>query len=74
MFWASAYRSHYYMLIKYLGDYLLIEVLEGFRSDKKFQKAKTILLSFPCFDIGAKEMALQSVKNYRYLRKKKCNC
>ena len=52
----------------------MIEVLEGFRSDKKFQKAKTILLSFPCFDIGAKEMALQSVKNYRYLRKKKCNC
>ena len=53
-----------------IGDYVLTEVLQGFRSDKEFQKAKTILLSFPCFDIGGKEMALQSAKNYRYLRKK----
>jgi predicted nucleic acid-binding protein len=53
-----------------IGDYVLTEVLQGFRSDKEYQKAKTILLSFPCFDIGGKEMALQSAKNYRYLRKK----
>ena len=53
-----------------IGDYVLTEVLQGFISDKEFQKAKTILLSFPCFDIGGKEMALQSAKNYRYLRKK----
>jgi hypothetical protein len=53
-----------------IGDYVLTEVLQGFRSDKEFQKAKTILLSFPCFDIGGKEMALQSAKNYRLLRKK----
>lgn len=53
-----------------IGDYVLTEVLQGFRSDNEFQKAKTILLSFPCFNIGGKEMALQSAKNYRYLRKK----
>ena len=53
-----------------IGDYVLTEVLQGFRSDKEYQKAKTILLLFPCFDIGGKEMALQSAKNYRYLRKK----
>ena len=53
-----------------IGDYVLTEVLQGFRSDKEYKKAKTILLSFPCFDIGGKEMALQSAKNYRYLRKK----
>jgi len=53
-----------------IGDYVLTEVLQGFRSDKDFQKAKTILLSFPCFEIGGKEMALQSANNYRYLRKK----
>ena len=53
-----------------IGDYVLTEVLQGFRSDKEFQKAKTILLSFPCFDIGGKEMALQSARNYRLLRKK----
>ncbi len=53
-----------------IGDYVLTEVLQGFRSDKEFQKAKTILLSFPCFDIGGKEIAIQSAKNYRFLRKK----
>ena len=53
-----------------IGDYVLTEVLQGFRSDKEYQKVKTILLSFPCFDIGGKDMALQSAKNYRYLRKK----
>jgi len=53
-----------------IGDYVLTEVLQGFRNDKEFQKAKTILLSFPCFDIGGKEIAIQSAKNYRFLRKK----
>ena len=53
-----------------IGDYVLTEVLQGFRSDKEFRKAKTILLSFPCFDIGGKEIAIQSAKNYRFLRKK----
>ncbi len=52
-----------------IGDYVLTEVLQGFRSDKEFQKAKTILLSFPCFDIAGKEIAIQSAKNFRYLRK-----
>ncbi len=53
-----------------IGDYVLTEVLQGFRSEKEFRKAKTILLSFPCFDIGGKEIAIQSAKNYRFLRKK----
>ncbi|MDX1699152.1 MAG: PIN domain nuclease [Melioribacteraceae bacterium] len=53
-----------------IGDYVLAEVLQGFKKDKDFQKAKTILLSFPCFDIGGKEIALQSAKNYRLLRRK----
>ena len=53
-----------------IGDYVLTEILQGFRSDKEFRKAKTILLSFPCFDIGGKEIAIQSAKNYRFLRKK----
>ena len=53
-----------------IGDYVLTQVLQGFRNDKDFQKAKTILLSFPCFDIGGKDTALQSAKNYRFLREK----
>jgi len=53
-----------------IGDYVLTEVLQGFRSDKEFRKAKTVLLSSPCFDIGGKEIAIQSAKNYRFLKKK----
>ena len=53
-----------------IGDYVLTEVLQGFRNDKEFQIAKTTLLSFPCFHIGGKGIAIQSAKNYRYLRKK----
>ncbi len=53
-----------------VGDYVLTEVLQGFRNNKDFQKAKTILLLFPCFDIGGKEIAIQSAKKYRLLRKK----
>ncbi len=52
-----------------IGDYVLIEVLQGFRNDKDYKNAKNILLTFPCFDIGGKEIAVQSAKNYRILRK-----
>lgn len=53
-----------------IGDYVLTEVLQGFRIDKEFQKAKTTLLSFPCYDIGGIAIAIRSAENYRYLRKK----
>jgi len=53
-----------------LGDYVLTEVLQGFKSDKDFQKALTILKAFPSLPICGEEIAIQSAKNYRYLRKK----
>lgn len=53
-----------------IGDYLLAEVLQGFKKDKDYQSAKTVLLSFPCYDIGGKDNAIKSADNYRYLRKK----
>ena len=52
-----------------LGDYVLLEVLQGFKSDKDFQKALTILKNFPCLTICGEEIAIQSAKNFRYLRK-----
>ncbi len=53
-----------------LGDYVLAEVLQGFRNDKEYSRAKTILQSFPCYDICGEQIAIQSAENYRYLRKK----
>jgi len=53
-----------------IGDYVITEVLQGFRDDKEFQKAKTIQNSFPCFNICDKDIAIQSANNFRTLRKK----
>ncbi len=53
-----------------IGDLILTEVLQGFQSDKDFNKAKNLLLSFPVFEMLGQEVALKSALNYRYLRKK----
>jgi predicted nucleic acid-binding protein len=53
-----------------IGDYILVEVLQGFRSDKDYETAKNVLNSFPCFSICGEEIAIKSADNYRILRKK----
>jgi predicted nucleic acid-binding protein len=53
-----------------IGDLILTEVLQGFQSDKDFENAKSLLLSFPLVEMPGQEVALKSASNYRYLRKK----
>lgn len=53
-----------------IGDYVLTEVLQGFRRDKDFEQAKMILKSFPCYEICGEKNAIKSAENYRILRKK----
>ncbi|TAK35834.1 MAG: PIN domain nuclease [Saprospiraceae bacterium] len=53
-----------------IGDIILSEVLRGFKDDKGFEKAKTYLLTLPCFDLCGKEIVMKSAENYRSLRKK----
>ena len=53
-----------------LGDYILVEVLQGFKKDKDFKTAKNVLSSFPCINILGEEIAIKSAINYRTLRKK----
>ena len=53
-----------------IGDLILAEVLQGFRSDDDFEVAKTCLNILPFRKIGGYEIALQSAQNYRLLRKK----
>jgi predicted nucleic acid-binding protein len=53
-----------------IGDYILAEVLQGFRNDKDFKLAKEIMRSFPCFNICNEELAIKSAENFRYLRTK----
>jgi len=53
-----------------VGDLILAEVLQGFRSDRDFHKAKEILSYFPLMPMLGKELAVKSAENYRFLRKR----
>jgi predicted nucleic acid-binding protein len=53
-----------------IGDIVLTEVLQGFRSDKDFRKAKRLLDSLIFKPMLGKELAVKSAENYRHLRKK----
>lgn len=53
-----------------IGDLILTEVLQGFKSDKDFNAAKDHLEALPFRQIGGYEVALKSAQNYRILRKK----
>ena len=53
----------------YTGDLILTEVLQGFRNDHEYKKAKEVLSILPCKNIGGYDIAIQSAENYRKLRK-----
>ena len=53
-----------------LGDLVLIEVLQGFRRDRDYRIAREMLTSLKVFTLGGQEIALQSARNFRLLRKK----
>jgi len=51
-----------------IGDLILVEVLQGFTSDKDFNQAKKLLTSLVAIDLGGRDIAIQAAKNYRALR------
>ncbi len=53
-----------------IGDLILAEVLQGFRSDTDYKAAKNILTSLTVYDLLGKDMAIRSANNFRKLRKK----
>jgi predicted nucleic acid-binding protein len=53
-----------------VGDIILAEVLQGFKSDRDFNKAKELLSNFRIMEMLGQELAIESAKNYRILRKK----
>jgi predicted nucleic acid-binding protein len=52
-----------------MGDLILTEVLQGFKSDKDFETAKNYLNELPFRQMGGYNVAIQSAQNYRKLRK-----
>ncbi len=53
-----------------VGDLILAEVLQGFRDDADFEKARRALGRFMQVEMVNSELALQSARNYRLLRRK----
>jgi predicted nucleic acid-binding protein len=51
-----------------IGDLLLTEVLQGFNSERDFDRAKSFLLSLEQVQIGGTELAVQAARNFRTLR------
>jgi hypothetical protein len=52
-----------------VGDLILAETLQGFRSDRDFQKAQTALSKFDQAAMVNLELAKKSAQHYRTLRK-----
>jgi len=53
-----------------IGDLIFLEILQGFRKDNEYKKAKTTLLTLDQYEMFNSEMALKCAENYRALRKK----
>ena len=52
-----------------VGDLILAEVLQGFKSDKDFTAAKSILSEFDQLDLMGCDRAIKAAEKYRKLRK-----
>lgn len=53
-----------------IGDLILAEVLQGFRQDSDFEQARRALGKFEIVTMVNPDLAIQSARNYRTLRKK----
>lgn len=53
-----------------IGDLILAEVLQGFRDDTDFEKARRVFAKYIQVEMVNSALALQSARNYRYLRRR----
>lgn len=53
-----------------LGDIVLAEVLQGFRSDRDYRNARDLLIALPIYQMLNPDLALIGTENYRRLRKR----
>jgi predicted nucleic acid-binding protein len=52
------------------GDLILTEVLQGFRRDADYHKARTLLETLELRALGGREVAIAAAGNYRALRRR----
>jgi hypothetical protein len=68
--WQTDLLDHYLSnTLIVIGDLILTEVLQGFRSNTDFETAKNFLHALQFRQIGGYSVAIQSANNYRILRK-----
>jgi predicted nucleic acid-binding protein len=68
--WQTDLLDHYLSnTLIIIGDLILTEVLQGFRSNTDFETAKSFLSALQFRQIGGYDVAIQSGNNYRILRK-----
>jgi predicted nucleic acid-binding protein len=53
-----------------IGDLILVEILQGFRSDKQYNMVRELLEPLQKFEMLGLDIAAKSADNYRKLRKK----
>jgi predicted nucleic acid-binding protein len=53
-----------------IGDLILTEVLQGFRRDADYRKARALLDTLELRQLGGKAIALAAADNYRRLRRR----
>ncbi|MES9855035.1 MAG: PIN domain nuclease [Sedimenticola sp.] len=53
-----------------IGDLILLEILQGFRSDNDYNKAKKTLTTLDQYEMFNSTMVIKCADNYRALRKK----
>jgi predicted nucleic acid-binding protein len=51
-----------------VGDLILAEVLQGFSSERDFNRAKQLLTALDVVELGGQEIAIQAARNFRTLR------
>lgn len=51
------------------GDLIVAEVLQGFRVDRDFERAREALLRLPVLEMGGTALALACAESYRLLRR-----
>jgi predicted nucleic acid-binding protein len=52
-----------------IGDLILTEVLQGFRTDRDFDRARSLLLSLDVVQLAGTEISIQAARNFRKLRR-----
>jgi predicted nucleic acid-binding protein len=51
-----------------VGDLVLTEVLQGFRADRDFRQARTLMLHLDVRSVLNPALALRAAEHYRFLR------